>query len=56
MLLWKILADVIPTKDRIKHFVPLEDLSYYLCGNMPETISHIIFDYPAAIACWLNSP
>lgn len=29
MLLWKVLNDIIPAKDRIKKFVPLQELDSF---------------------------
>lgn len=50
------MVDIIPTRDRIKQFVPLPNLSYLLCGSDIESIHHLLFDCPASIICWLNSP
>lgn len=55
-LLWKILNDVIPTKARIHQFVPLPDVSCFLCGGCFETVHHLLFECPASVICWWNSP
>lgn len=56
IVIWKILTNVFPTKDRIKQYVPLPDLLCFLCGERDETIHHLLFECPASIACWWNSP
>lgn len=56
ILLWKVLVDILPTKDRIQQFIPLPDGHCYLCGSGTETLHHLLFDYPITILCWWNSP
>lgn len=55
LLAWKILHDAIPTKDRLKVFIPQVDLSCYLCSSSVESIDHLIFECPIAALCWLQS-
>lgn len=54
-LVWKILVDIVPTKERIKQFVPLQDLSCFLCGAQSESLHHLVFCCPASQLCWWNS-
>lgn len=54
LLLWKLLVDIIPTKDRIKQLIPLTDLNCYLCGQGPDNIHHLLLNCPIVILCWWN--
>lgn len=56
LLLWKILNNVLPTKDRIKAFVPVIDLCCFLCRFGVESLDHLIFEFPFAVICWMRSP
>lgn len=37
------MVDITPTKDRIKYFIPMDDLSHLLCGGDTESVYHISF-------------
>lgn len=52
----RYLSGVIPTKDRIKHFILLSDLSCILCNDFVEFVDHLLFDCPITALCWLKSP
>lgn len=54
--LWKILVNILSTKDRIEVFVPLPDLHCYLCDSSIKSSSHLLFTCPVSIMCWLQSP
>lgn len=51
LVLWKVLSNVLPTKDRIKQFVPLLDLECFLCGSRIEYIHHLLFECPTSVVC-----
>lgn len=55
ILLWKLLVDIISTKDRIKQFVPLSELHCYVCDQATETLHHLLLECPLAKLCWWNS-
>lgn len=52
VLVWKLLVNILPTKDRIKYFVSLPDLNCFLCDPAVESISHFLFDCPIVKLCW----
>lgn len=52
LFLWKIMVNILPTKDRIKCFVPLSNLNCLLCGQEEETIQHLFLECPVSIQCW----
>lgn len=56
MLAWKILVDIIPSRDRIKRFIPLNDMSCFLCGGFIEYVHYVLFECSLSRFCWLNSP
>lgn len=51
-----MLVDVIPTKERINSYVPLVDLSCFLCGGWSDSIQNLVFYCPTTAICWWNSP
>lgn len=56
LLMWRVLGDILPTRARIRQFVPLLDISCLLCGGDTETTNHLLFVCPVTHLCWLNSP
>lgn len=55
-MVWKMLNAVIPTKNCIRHFLNLTDLTCFLCKSGCESLNHLLFDCPVAKLCWLQSP
>lgn len=56
VMIWRILNNIIPTKDRLQGLFQQTDLHCFLCSNANESIDHLLLDYPVAIMCWLQSP
>lgn len=55
-LVWQILNNMIPTKDRLKHLIPLHDTSCFLCKSSLESIDHMIFECLITAKWWIQSP
>lgn len=47
---------MLPTRDRIKHLIPLTDDTCLLFNLSTESIDHILFECPIAVKCWIKSP
>lgn len=43
ILVRKLLSGILPTKGRIQSFIPIPDLSCFLCNSSVENIDHLIF-------------
>lgn len=54
-LLWKVLFCALPTKDRLKHFISVTDMSCFLCHSYVETVDHLLFECPIAAISWIKS-
>lgn len=54
MLLWRIGADVIPTKVNLQRRIQQFDTSCSLCNSDEETYAHLFFHCPFAKAMWIT--
>uniref|UniRef100_A0A2N9GTN8 Reverse transcriptase domain-containing protein n=1 Tax=Fagus sylvatica TaxID=28930 RepID=A0A2N9GTN8_FAGSY len=52
MLIWRIGANVLPTKERIAQRMPISDTSCSLCNAEPESSAHLFFNCTVARAIW----
>ena len=52
MLIWRIGANVLPTKERIAQRMPISDTSCSLCNAEPESGAHLFFNCTVARAIW----
>lgn len=56
LLLWKILWDIIPTKGRLKSFLPsLPSFSCPLCNEQQETLLYLFLECPISRILWSQS-
>lgn len=56
LLLWRILLQALPTKDKLQRFIPGIDPVCSLCATQPETIRHLLLECPLSKYLWLRSP
>lgn len=56
VFLWKLIANALPTLDKLSRFIPGISSSCYLCGNCIETTHHIFLECLIARMVWLHSP
>lgn len=54
-LLWRLILNIIPTKERLSQLFPVADPNCVLCNMVPETGHHLILDCPFTIVVWRNS-
>uniref|UniRef100_A0A2N9IUZ3 Reverse transcriptase zinc-binding domain-containing protein n=1 Tax=Fagus sylvatica TaxID=28930 RepID=A0A2N9IUZ3_FAGSY len=52
MLIWRIGANVLPTKERIAQRMSISDTSYSLCNAEPKSGAHLFFNCKVARAIW----
>lgn len=50
------MVDILPNKDRINFFVPLLDMTCFLCDDAVEPIHHMLFNCPVTKLCWWALP
>lgn len=55
ILLWRILHNILPTKDQIHGMLRLSDPLCILCSHSMETLDHLLLDCPIVERWWLNS-
>lgn len=55
MLLWRLLSQIIPTRDRLAGFMPGINTICPLCELQAETYHHLILDCPFITTVWWNS-
>lgn len=56
ILLWKLVANILPILDRLARFVPVLNTCCYLCGEPDETSHHWLLKCPVSRFLWWNSP
>lgn len=52
MLLWRIEANALPTKENLQRRVPLNDSSCIHCQQMQESSAHLFLKCPITKAIW----
>jgi hypothetical protein len=57
LFLWKMVWNIVPTKDRISQSITTSQLdsSCSLCSNTTDSLFHLFFSCPIAQAIWRNS-
>ncbi|XP_042964528.1 uncharacterized protein LOC122298726 [Carya illinoinensis] len=56
LLLWKIIWDILPTRDHLKHFIPtLSSTNCPLCDGTEETLLHLFVECPVSRILWSQS-
>ena len=56
LLLWKIVWDILPTRDFLSKKWNIEDTDCPFCSSKQETCEHLFFGCPFAIIIWSLSP
>ena len=52
MFLWRIVVDVLPTRENFSKRVEITDCKCILCVEESDTLSHVFFRCPVARALW----
>lgn len=55
MFLWRLCANVLPTRENIKRRMSLNDDSCLLCFDFPEELIHLFLRCPTAKALWFTA-
>ncbi|XP_042950095.1 uncharacterized protein LOC122282210 [Carya illinoinensis] len=56
LLLWKIIWDILPTRERLKSFIPsLTSINCPLCDEAEETLLHLFIACPISRILWSQS-
>lgn len=56
LLLWKLMAPVLPTLNRLIRIIPGLHSACYLCGESSESVHHLLLKCPISRLVWRNSP
>lgn len=54
-LLWKILSDTLPTRERLRGILKIQQEDCLICGYEVETTQHLFNDCPFMVAMYANS-